>query len=151
MKFERVADLIDHAKSFHLLIADYYQNLRWNAQNPRLKLLLDYLIDHEKGLQDRLVEYSENAPTKVINTWFQFTTCEERFGQLKSSLNAADLSVEDVIVRTICLYDCLISNFEILAKNAEIDEVRDVFNAIAAMERKEQRKIVRNSRMLDDL
>jgi rubrerythrin len=151
MKFEQTNDLIDHAKSFHQLIGEYYQSLEQKTENPRLKMLLDYLIEHERNLQDRLAEYSVNAPNKVMKTWFQFATCDERFHQLKSTLGAEEVSAEDVIVKTICLYDCIIQNFEELAKNAEIDEIRDVFQSIAAMERKEQRKIVRNSRMLDDL
>ena len=151
MKFEQIKDIIDHAKSFHQLIGEYYQSLKEKSENPRLEILLDYLIEHERNLQDRLTEYGMNAPKKVMKTWFQFATCDERFHQLKSSLGADEVSAEDVVVKTICLYDCIIQDFENLAKNAEIDEIRDVILSIAAMERKEQRKIVRNSRMLDDL
>ena len=96
-------------------------------------------------------EYAEGAPEHVLGTWFPFSDCEERFGELKRSLRADPSTVVEVVDLTVELYDCLIGQFAEFAANAEVEGVRDVCSSIAALEKRDKLKIVRNSRMLEDL
>jgi len=150
MKFDRTRDIIEHAVSFHKLLANYFNELSRRTDDQRLKMLLAYLVDHENGSCEYLIDYSENAPHKILDTWFQFSNCEERFCELKSSLKI-EKPDEDMIINTlIALYDCMIGQFQSFAQQADVDAVRDVFENIASHEEKEKRKIIRNTRMIND-
>jgi hypothetical protein len=151
MKFDRTRDIIDHAVSFHRLLENYFRELSKKTDDQRLKMFLDYLVDHEMSSARYLVEYSESAPHNILDTWFQFSTCEDKFGELKNALKL-DKPEEDRILETlISIYDCFIDQFRSFAVLADLDSVRDVFENIAAHEEKEKRKIIRNSRMMNDM
>ncbi len=151
MKFEQTKDIIDHAVYFHRVIKEYCEDVRKQSYNPRLHILLDYLIEHEKSREQGILEYGKEASAGIMETWFQFSTCEDQFAKLQDLLKSANPTVENVIKTTISLYDSFISQFETFAAHAEIDEVRDVFLNIAVKEKKEKLKLARNSRMLDDM
>lgn len=151
MKFEQTRDLIEHVISFHSMLSAHFLELGEKTENQRLKLLLDYLVEHERAQACRLSEYAEDAPDHVLGRWFQFSNCEERFKELKGSLKADQSTVSEVVDMTVKLYDCLIGQFTAFAEGAEVDEIRDVCLNIAALEKKDKLKIVRNAHMLRDL
>ena len=151
MKFEQTKDIIARAISFHQIIGVYYENCMKNTDNPRLKMLLQYLMDHEKKLLNGLSEYGIKAPSNILHTWFQFSTCSEKFGQLKKRLSHINPSIDEIRELTIDLYECISTQFELMAENADVDEVKQVFQNIANKEKKEQKKLVRNFQLLDDL
>lgn len=150
MKFEQTSDLIKHARSFHQLIATFLSQTRESLDSPRMQMLLDYLVQHEMDMDTKLAEYEQHASQGLMDTWVQFSTCEAKFKKLQTKLQLPETSVEEVIFLMVSVYDCLIENFELMAKQAEIDDVGNVFTNIAAMERKQKLKIVRNSNMIGD-
>ena len=150
MKFDRTRDIIEHAVAFHRLLANHFSELSRKTDNQRLKMLLLYLVDHENASSEYLIDYSENAPHKVLDTWFQFSNCEERFGELKSTLRTDNPDEDSIINTLILLYDCMIGQFKSFADKADVEPVREVFENIAAHEEKEKRKLIRNTRMLND-
>ena len=151
MKFEQTRDFIEHAISFHDLLSDHFREMSRKAENPRLKLLLDYLIEHEKAQACRLRTYAEDAAQDVLDVWFQFSDCEKRFEELKSRLDVKEPSLDKVIEQVVDLYDCLIHQFQHFSQNTSIEEVSSVFTNIASFEKKEKLRVVRNAGMLDDI
>ncbi len=151
MKFKQTKELIYHAVFFHTMIGDHFLDESERTQNQRLKLLLGYLAEHQRDQAKRLSEYGDHAPNKILDTWFQFIDCEERFNQIIHTLEKDETTVEEVIDKTIMLYDCLITHFESFSNLCDTEEIRDVFECIVKLEKKDKLKIVRNVRMLDDL
>lgn len=151
MKFKQTKELIYHAVSIHTMMGEHFLDESGRTENQRLKLLLDYLADHQGSQAIRLTEYGESAPDNILDTWFQFIDCDERFNQIMQTLSKDESTVEEVINKTIMLYDCLITHFENFVNLCETEEIRNVFNCIVKMEKKDKLKIVRNVRMLDDL
>jgi hypothetical protein len=151
MTIENTKDIIEHVISFHKLLEDYYTSLVIDCPNQRLKMLFNYLIEHERKMQDGLNEFEIKASQQVMDSWFKFSTCSEQFNQIKANLNLSELTVRNVVELCNRLYDCVIDQFEFLAEKVEIEEVKDVFLNIARLERKEQLRISRNSQQLQDL
>lgn len=151
MKFEQTRDLIDHVISFHSMLSAHFIEVSEKTENQRLKLFLDYLVEHERAQACRLSEYAEEAPNQVLGMWFQFSDCEERFRDVRKSLQKQESTVSEVVELIVNLYDCLIGQFTEFGESADLEEVKAVCNNIAALEKKDKLKIVRNSRMLEDL
>ena len=50
MRFEQTKDVLEHARSFHQRISDFYHDLSDQTGQQRLKLLLDYMAQREQEL-----------------------------------------------------------------------------------------------------
>ena len=118
MKFEQVKDIIERAISFHRMIGSYYQQCLEKSINQRLRIMLNYLIEHENQLFEGLQDYSQKAPKNVLDTWLQFSTCSEKFDELKEKLTEFNPSVEVVQLLTMNLYDCIVMQFETLSNTS---------------------------------
>ena len=151
MKFEQAKDILERAMSFHRMIGNYYQNCLETTKNQRLKMLLTYLIEHENQLLVGLEDYSKKAPKKVLDAWLQFSTCSEKFDELKEKLTEFNPSVEAVQDLTMNLYNCIVTQFESLSKTTEGEDVKTIFLNIAAKEKKEQKKLARNFQQMNEL
>ena len=153
MAFETTKDVLDHAREFHTQLSDFYNLLSRKSEKQRVKLLLDYMSQHEKHLEETLSRYEEEVSERILNTWFQnsppkqvLNTCKEIGIEGKE-----DLTVDDVIEMAVKLDRCLIDLYKDMIKNAETDEVRDVFKNLAEMERRYELELVRNAQEWKDL
>ena len=58
MRFEQVKSLLQHLiPNYHRKVSDYYQEMANGDVSPRVRLMLDYLIDHELHRALALGEY----------------------------------------------------------------------------------------------
>ena len=143
MRYEQVRDILDHAREFHKRLEEFYQNLAQNEAVARIKMLLEYLSRHEKFLEQGIANFEESASEQVLDTWFQFTQDKETL-KLPEAVNIkSHMSVEDVIRMGLELDDRLIRLYKDAAENAEVPEVKDVFNNLLEMEKEEEHHLVR--------
>mgnify|MGYP005725358349 CR=1 FL=1 len=151
MRFEKTKDILEHARHFHKLVSECYQQLSAGTEKQRLKLLLDYLAQHEKHLEEVLADYEETIPQNVLRTWFRLSPCQEKFDILKSLLKEQNPSIDEVIRNAVQLDDCLIDMYRKVAESAEVESVREVFKSLLDLEEHEKFKMVRDSLRLQDL
>ena len=151
MRFETTRDMIHHARDVHAMIAKHFHEMADKTENARVKMLLDYFEAHERHLQNALDQYEANAPAAVLNTWFQFSSCESKLDQLKSLFSDKNVSTDEVIDQVLTLDECIMDMYRKTASEAETDEVREMFRNILEMEENEQRRIVKNAMRLDML
>ena len=64
--------LLDHIKSFHRQLADFYKQSAKQADQAKAKALLKYMGRNEEHLEDCLAAYEEGAAQAVLDTWFEF-------------------------------------------------------------------------------
>jgi rubrerythrin len=153
MAVETTKDVLDHAREFHTQLSEFYSLLSKKSEKQRVKLLLDYMSQHEKHLEETLTRYEEEVSEKILNTWFQFpppkevlTTCSKINIEEKQ-----DLTVDDVIEMAVKLDDCLIDLYKEMIKNSEIDEMREVFTSLMEMEKRQELELVRDAQEWKDL
>ena len=73
MKVQQTHSVIDLAREFHEQVGEYYHRLADAAQQTRVRLLLDYMSQHEQRLASALADYEDLAPKAILNTWLQST------------------------------------------------------------------------------
>lgn len=143
MRFEQTKDILEHAKSFHKYIAEYYHQLKEKSNKERLKMFLDYFEEHQKYLEETITAYSESLSEKLLKTWFQTSPCEEVFKKLQALLKAGEDSIDELIQLALEVDDCMINMYKTLAEGAEIKNVREIFNNLIQLVENEKRKTVR--------
>ena len=97
-------------------------------------MLLDYVEEHEKHLENTLNRYEADAPANILNAWFQFSPCGRKMDQLKSLFTDKNVSTDEVIDQVLTLDECIMDMYRKIATEAEVDEVRDMFKNILLME-----------------
>ncbi len=136
MNFERMRDVLDHARDFHTELSRHFTTLNSVEQQARVRLLLGYLSRHESHMAEVIRQFEENASEKVLETWFQYT----------ANLNAdaeklqvhPNLALEDVIDRASHFDDCLIDLYQTMAQEADLPDIREVCEKLLQMEEEER-------------
>ncbi len=143
--YTQTRDVLEHVRNYHKLLSEFYQHLEDKAEKQRVKLLLDYLSRHEKHFDECLAVYNENASKMVMNTWYQYTPQIDPSELLEEVALTPEMSVDDVIRVALRLDNYLIDLYQMMAENAEIPEVREVFMNLLGMEQQEKREQAKNA------
>lgn len=151
MRFEQTKDVLEHARSFHQRVGDFYQDLSDHTEQQRLKLLLDYMAEREQELASALEQFTEGSSREVLDTWFQFCCDDETLKLCPGALLHNDMTLDEIISAGVALSQCFINLFREIANTADSEQVRAVFQNLLESEQREQKKLVRNVEMFTDL
>src|SRR5690554_996763 len=151
IRYRQIREILDWIEAFHERLSIEYERMSQGQVRERVALLLQYLSDHQRQLQNTIKKYGESASEEILNTWhdhFPELDLPETLDELKHHLSVIDTN--DVIQLAIKFHDVLICLFEEIRNTAPTDEVRDVFDNLAMMERQEKERMVRDSAFLED-
>jgi rubrerythrin len=151
MRFSTTKDLLDHAASLHQGLGAYYQRLAGDSRQEKVQLLLEYLARHEENLAAELARYSKETAARVRDAWFKFELDGEFIKCVPPAMPAADIDVNELINLAIALDDCIIDLYRLVARESELPEARDAFLNLAAQERQEKMRMVRQAMRLNEM
>jgi rubrerythrin len=153
MAFETIKDVLDHVREFHHQLSTFYRNLIDKTDMERVRMLLDYLSQHEEHLEESMARYESEVSERILKSWFQYPPPKEIPGICKTLAvdEVVDLSVDGVIKLALELDDCLIDLYNEMIRGSKSEEVREVFQSLLDMEKQEELELVRDSLELKDL
>lgn len=150
MSSQRTQDILQQARDFHQHLSLHYAALHTESDQPRLRLLLEYLTKHEAGLADMLVRYERDAPRPVMETWFPYMP---EAGALMPA--AADLpqgtSFDELLAAAQECSRKVIALYGQAEGMAVAPEVQEVFRSLRQLEEKEQTRASRSALALLDI
>lgn len=130
--------MLEYAKSFHLRLRDYYEELSEDARDERLALLLEYMSRHEKNMSAALADYQPQAAKGILNTWLQFVPEEPIQQALAENEVRSDMSVGQVVQRALKVDQGLIDLYGELADTTAVPRVQELFTSLLEQERRKQ-------------
>ncbi len=149
--YKKTSEIIDFVGSFHKKMSEYYMKLNEGANKQRIKMLLDYLLKHEKQREETLANYQKEASRKVLNNWFKYVPENIPYDCFDNIVIDPEISIDDVVITALRLNDCLIEMYKNLIKETEVEEVKEVFNSLLNRLKKEEKNLVRDAAMLNEL
>ena len=152
MRFEQTRTILQQlAPEYHRRVSDYYQTLADGDVSPRVRLMLDYLIDHEQHRALALGEFCHGAPHKVLEHWLKGV--EISFPQAKAEvLEAAAATDLDMLIKAAVSYKgCLIDYFSHACEHCSDDQTRNLFEKLKLQEEKAMKRMIRHAQGLADL
>lgn len=152
MRFEQSRAILQHlAPDYHRKVSQYYKAMAEGDVSPRVRLMLEYLIDHESHRSLALWDFCKEASPHVLDQWFK--GLEVNFPQAKGDvLDAAASHDLDLLVKAaVCYKTTLISYFDHLLEHCTDKESRDLFQSLKNQEEKAMRRMIRHSQGLADL
>ena len=145
MNYETVEDLLDHVQKFHNQASQYYQELIRIADKQRVKMLLEYMSGHEKYLEECLLEYENDVPKEVLESWSKYKPQSTYQKCFENSNLSHDMSVADVLKLALRLDDCLINVFRKIYESTDSSKIKELINNLLKLEKHEEKKMVRES------
>jgi rubrerythrin len=145
-----VRDVIDKAKALHQQLGQFYAQLSADEPRERIKMLLDYMSRHEKHLESALARFEQDAKAPILKSWFKGDAgAPELLGQTPRV--TASMGTADVIKMALSYDDALIDLYERLASSGAPPAVREFFGQLVLHERKEERRMVRDTIEMDEV
>ncbi len=141
MSFGQAKQILQYAQNFHKFTSEYFKKLSDSTEQPRMKLLLDYMSRHEKHLERVLKEYESNTKSKALDTWLQFSSECSVFKPVEEISYTDDLTPEKVFEIAAQIDQCMINSYTTVINRTTNPEIRELFENLLKLE--EQEKHVR--------
>ena len=152
MRFEKTREVLEHARDFHRQVSEFYDRLAQQAANKKVKMMLNYMSRHEKGLEDGITRYMQESPREVLEAWFAFTHDETLLEALRNDkIYGSDISLDDVIALAMKFDRYLMDLYRGMANTAATQAVSDMFVSLLELEKQERLKVARNAMMTLDI
>ena len=141
MRYEQTREILQKlAPDYHRKVSLFYEQLAECKVAPRVRLMLDYLIDHEQQRAVALDEFCQEAPKQVLDYWFKGV--EINFPRPKADL-LPETAGSDL--------DQLISYFDHLLEHTTSPEPKNLIITLKTQEEKAMKRMIRHSQGLADL
>lgn len=152
MRFEQTRTILQRrAPEYHREVSAKYQRLAEGEVSPRVRLMLEYLIDHEEHRALALGEFCRGTPHKVLEHWLK--GLEINFPQVPTGVlsEAARRDLDELIKSAVCYKQTLIHYFQYAAEHCTDKQTGSLFEKLGNQEDKAMRRLIRHSQGLADL
>lgn len=152
MRYEQTRTILQHlAPDYHRTVSGYYQALADGDVSPRVRLMLEYLIDHEQHRALALGEYCREASTHVLDHWFK--GLETNFPEARQELlvEAARTDLDQLVKAAVAYKNSLLNYFAQLLEHCDGEEGYNLFQTLKSQEEKAMKRMIRHSQGLADL
>lgn len=149
--FEQVKDVLNYGRQLHGRLHDVYEQLQQQADQTRVKMVLEYLSRHERNREHAMQRFEDAARKNVLNVWMQYAPSSNIEQLLKKYDARSDMTVDDVIKLAMRFDDALIALYQETARESDDQHVQDVFQNLAEMENREKQRFIRDAEWVQDI
>ncbi|MCT7940730.1 hypothetical protein [Shewanella holmiensis] len=151
MRIQQLSELLEYIANCRLGMSKLYKRLHRNADSSRVKLMLEYFQQHEKHIYDTIESYIEDAPAKILDTWYQDVVFEDFLKRCDETSLPANMDEEQLLELHLDLENRLIA---LLEKTAELTSSNDAKSALLDVIRvaqTQQKRLVHSVLRMDDI
>ena len=149
--FKTTEELIDYVAEFYDSLSAYYQNLESTTDKPRVKLLLEYLSERRKKLEDGIKQYGSEISKGVLHTWFQYANGLNDLDDKAMPNLGSRSSVDEILAGTLKVHDTLAAFYQTLALHTRNKGVKEMLTQLTESEQEEKKKLVRDLEQFQDI
>jgi hypothetical protein len=144
-----VRQLLDQARTFHHRMGEMCESMSRGTDPERVRLLLNYLSQHELKLEQSLQDYEKERSHNVLDHWLDFTPCESLDTFFEEHALKPGMPLSDIIRTVLQFDDCLIGFYRQVAEETVSEEVRNLFTHLVDQEESDKRKTARGAAELE--
>jgi hypothetical protein len=152
MRYEQTRNILQHlAPAYHRKVSGFYRELAEGQVSPRVRLMLDYLIDHEEHRALALGEFCHGTPHKVLDHWLK--GLEINFPQAQASIleESARNDLDLLIKAAVCYKMTLVNYFNHAWEHCTDKQTSHLFQTLKLQEEKAMKRMIRHAQGLADL
>lgn len=152
MRFEQTRTILQKlAPAYHRKVSDIFQDLSEKEVSPRVRLMLDYLVDHEDHRALALGEFCHGTPHKVLEHWLK--GLEINFPQVPAGIidDSACFDLDQLIKAAVGFKKVLIDYYSQASMHCSDKETCNLFEKLKNQEEKAMKRMIRHAQGLADL
>lgn len=152
MQVETMADVLEWTRSVHANMATCLAHCSAGCKREKVKMLLDYLAEHEHALERVLLLSQQDASRQALNTW-----CYDYFDKApvkpheQCQDDFRDKDTDDIIANVLAMHEKIIALYRYLASQAQVPSARNLLESLLALEEHEAMRLARDTGSLADL
>ncbi|WP_028765999.1 hypothetical protein [Shewanella fidelis] len=151
MRIQQLSELLDYVVSCRIEMAKLYGRLHTQADSSRVKLMLEYFQQHEREAAEKLENYIDDAPKKVLDTWYKDIVFEDFIARCQRLNLPANMTEDDVLEQHLVLDNLLIDLIEKTAGSSATQETKGALEDLVKAKRTQQQRLVHSSIRMDDI
>lgn len=152
MQVETLGDVLDWTKAAHRNLADCLAHCAEGSRQERVRMLMDYLAEHERELSRTLQLAKQDAKPSALHTW-----CYEYFDKYPIEPHETchgdfrDKDTDQVMAAVLAWHEKIIGLYRYLLSRAEVNSTRDLLTNLISLEEHETMRMVRDAGRMQDL
>lgn len=152
MRYEQVRTILQQlAPAYHRRVSGYYQLLAEGTVSPRVRMMLDYLIDYEHQRAQALGEFCHAAPHKVLERWLKGLEIDFPVAAAEILVPGAATDLDQLVKAAVGYSTILITFFAYAGEHSSDHQTRHLFQTLTTQEEKAMKRMVRHAQGLADL
>jgi len=152
MRFEQTGTILKkRAPEYHRAVSRFYQNMLDGEVSPRVRLMLDYLIDHEQHRALALKEFCEEASPQALDYWHKGLEIEFPAAAPDILSENARTDLDQLLCAAITYKTTLFHYFDHLLEKCHDKKTASLFLALKNQEEKAMKRMIRHAQGLADL
>ncbi|PKG76510.1 hypothetical protein CXF83_19795 [Shewanella sp. Choline-02u-19] len=151
MRIQQLSELLNYVATCRLEMAQLYSRLHSQADSSRVKLMLEYFQQHERQTADKLENYIDAAPKKILDTWYKDIVFEDFSALCLKQTLPANMSEEDILELHLELDNKLIGLIEKTSLSSASAETKGALEDLVRVEKIQQQRLVHSSIRMDDI
>jgi hypothetical protein len=150
--FETLRAVVDNAIGLHHHAAAIYRQLDQCVSDPRGRMLLAYMADHQGQMEKHVGKVKQGAPESVLDTYIQFTLEEAPLRFLENLLAEIDVpGADDISALGGRVDDYLVDLFDAAAQEVDTAKGAEFLRELAELEQLERKKLTRTIASMMDM
>lgn len=144
-------EIIEDVRSSHKQMSDFFEQLHRKDEKEKVKILLDYLTQHEKHRDETLTKYEDETSSKAMDTWFKYIPINNISAYMENVRVKSNISVDEVVRIALELDDGFIEMYKRLIENSKNNDIRNMFSSLLNRLEHEKKNLSRDTLWLNDL
>lgn len=151
MRFQQLSELLGYVATCRIEMSKLYSRLQVEADSTRVKMMLEYFQQHQKGVSEKLENYIDEAPKKVLDTWYKDISFEDFIKRCHDTVLTANMTEEDVLELHLNLDNRLIELLQKTAEHSSSIDISGALNDLVRVEKIQQQRLVHSCIRMDDI
>lgn len=151
MRIQQLRDLLEYVANCRLDMAQLYGRLNNQADSARVKMMLEYFESHQKHVAEKLRDYMDEAPVRVLDTWYKDFVFEDFTKRCQDTMLPANMTEDDVLNLHLDLENLLIGLLEKTVNSTTAEDARTALEGLIRVEKTQQQRLVHSTIRMDDI
>lgn len=151
MRIQQLRELLEYVAQCRIEMAQLYGRLHAQADSSRVKMMLEYFQQHQKKVAEKLQDYVDDAPKRILDTWYKDITFEDFSARCQQAMLPANMQEDDVLNLHLDLENRLIALLEKTAETTAMAEIKSALKDLVRVEKTQQQRLVHSTIRMDDI
>lgn len=151
MQVENLRDILHWTEIYHRRLSEYLAQCADQQSSERVRLLLEYLSQHERHLSELFEGFEAQSELKALNTWcYEYLDKKpiQLISEQDTPLNQA--STQEVMRTIAAQHDQITSLYRYLLARANIPSNIELLERLLALEEHEVMRMVQSANRWED-